>query len=315
MTFPGATKLHVLVSGASGLIGSQVVRSLVGDGHRVSRLVRHPAGRGEISWDPEGGTLNRDDLEGVDAVIHLAGENVGTRWTRQRKQRIYSSRVHGTRLLSETLAALRNPPRVLVSASAVGIYGNRGDTVLTESSPTGDPDHDFLVSVCLAWEKAADPARVRGVRVVHPRFGVVLSRDGGALRKMLPPFRWGVGGQLGDGRQWMSWISIDDAVGSLEQLVFDERFSGPVNLTAPEPVRNQEFTEALARVLGRPAWLSVPKAALRLALGEMANSTLLSSARVQPAKLLDAGYSFTHFDLDSALRALLGRVRTANFPP
>ena len=306
-SFQASAKLHVVVSGAGGLIGSQVVRTLVGSGHRVSRLVRRPAGPGEISWNPDDRSLNRDDLEGVDAVIHLAGENVGARWTRSRKQRIYSSRVNGTGLLSETLAALRTPPRILVSASAVGIYGNRGDTVLTESSPLGDPEDDFLVSVCLAWEKATEQAQVRGIRVVHPRFGVVLSPDGGALEKMLPPFRWGVGGRLGDGRQWISWISMDDAVGSLLHILFDERFSGAVNVTAPEPVTNQEFTDAMARVLGRPARLSVPKAALRLALGEMAESTLLSSTRVLPAKLLGSEYSFTHVDIDSALRTLLGR--------
>src|SRR3954462_14081177 len=199
--------LHVAVTGASGLIGSAIIRRLTSTGHRVSRLVRHQAGPSEIFWDPAGAALDRRSLDGVDAGIHLAGENVGARWTAARKARIRSSRVAGTRLLAETLAGLQRPPQALISASAIGVYGNRGDEVLTEESPAGNKDRDFLVSVTEEWELAADPARAEGIRVVHPRFGIVLSPAGGALRKLLLPFRLGLGGRLGSGSQWMSWIS------------------------------------------------------------------------------------------------------------
>ncbi|HMH57205.1 MAG TPA: TIGR01777 family oxidoreductase, partial [Gemmatimonadales bacterium] len=262
--------LHVAVTGASGLIGAALVPRLTSEGHRVSRLVRRAAGPGEIFWDPAAGSLNPTALEGVDAVAHLSGENVGARWTTERKARIRSSRVASTRLLSETLAGLQRPPEVLVSASAVGIYGNRGDEVLTEESLPGDPNRDFLVSVTQEWEKAAEPARVEGIRVVHPRFGVVLSPAGGALRKMLLPFRLGLGARLGSGRQWMSWISIDDAVEAVHRALVGDGLEGPVNVTSPEPVTNRDFTRTLARVLSRPALLAVPEPALRLALGEMA---------------------------------------------
>jgi uncharacterized protein (TIGR01777 family) len=292
------------VTGASGLIGSAVGRRLEAAGHRVSRLVRRTAGPGEISWDPAAGSLNPVVLEGTDAVIHLAGENVGGRWTAARKARIRSSRVTGTRLLSETLAGLQRPPQVLVSASAVGIYGSRGDEVLTEASPPGDPE-DFLVSVAQEWEKAAEPARVEGIRVVHPRFGVVLSPAGGALRKMLLPFRLGLGGRLGSGKQWMSWISIDDTVEAVYRALVDDSLQGPVNVTAPEPVTNRDLTRILGRVLSRPALFAVPEAALRLTLGEMAGSTVLSSALVVPVRLLEAGFRFGHPDLESALRHVL----------
>jgi hypothetical protein len=308
--------LHVAVTGASGLIGSALMRRLIGDGHQVSSLVRHrPVAPGEIFWDPSGGSLDPRSLEDVHAVIHLAGENVGARWTAARKGRIRSSRVAGTRLLSETLAGLQRPPQVMVSASAVGIYGNRGDEVLTESSPPGNPAHDFLVSVSKAWEQATAPAEAEGIRVVHPRFGIVLSPHGGALRKMLLPFRLGLGGRLGSGRQWMSWISIDDAVEALHRLLLDESLEGPVNLTAPEPLTNSDFTRTLARVLSRPAIFPMPQAALRLALGEMADGTVLSSARVIPSRLLEAGFRFGQPDLASALRHVLGRQGRDNFHP
>ena len=306
--------LHVAVTGASGLIGSAVIKRLEAAGHRVSRLVRHQARPGEILWDPAAGSLDPRGLEGVDAVIHLAGENVGARWTAARKARIRSSRVAGTRLLSETLAALQRPPQVMISASAVGIYGNRGDEVLTEASSPGERDRDFLVSVTEEWERAADPARAEGIRVVHPRFGIVLSPAGGALRKLLLPFRLGLGGRLGSGTQWMSWISIDDVVEALLHLL-DDSLEGPVNLTAPTPVTNTDFTRILARVLSRPAILPVPEAALRLALGEMADGTILSSARVIPSRLLEAGFRFGQSDLASALRHVLGKQGRDNFQP
>jgi uncharacterized protein len=309
-----SARLHVAVTGASGLIGSAVSRRLEAAGHRVTRLVRRAPGPGEIRWDPTAGSLDPAALDGADAVVHLSGENVGARWTAARKARIRSSRVASTRLLSETLAGLPRPPQVMVSASAVGIYGDRADEVLTEGSPPGDPDRDFLVSVAQEWEEAAEPARVEGIRVVHPRFGVVLSRAGGALRKMLLPFRLGLGGRFGNGQQWMSWISIDDAVKAVHHALVDDRLQGPVNVTAPEPVTNRDFTRTLGRALSRPAPFAVPEAALRLVLGEMAGGTVLSSARVVPARLLQAGFRFGHPDLESALRHVLQRDSRDNFP-
>jgi uncharacterized protein (TIGR01777 family) len=298
---------HILVSGASGLIGAALVRRLAAEGHRVTRLVRRAPGTGEISWDPAGGVLNPAALEGIEAVVHLSGENVGARWTRARKAAIRSSRVQSTRLLSEALATLQHRPSVMISASAVGIYGDRGDEVLTESSSPGNPQQDFLVSVTQEWEQAAEPATASGVRVVHPRFGVVLSPTGGALGKMLLPFRIGLGGPLGSGRQWMSWIAIHDALEILLRLLADTRFQGPINVTAPVPVTNREFTRTLGRVLSRPAIFAVPEKALEVALGEMAKGTVLSSSRVMPAKLMAAGYRFRHPDLESALREVLGK--------
>jgi uncharacterized protein (TIGR01777 family) len=281
----------------------------------VSRLVRRPAGPGEIFWDPAAGVLNPVALEGTDAVVHLSGENVGARWTATRKARIRSSRVATTRLISETLAALQRPPRVMVSASAVGIYGNRGDEVLSEASPPGNPELDFLVAVTQQWEEAAEPARAAGIRVVHARFGVVLSPDGGALKKMLLPFRLGIGGRLGSGKQWMSWISLDDAVEAIHQALVDDRLAGPINVTAPEPLTNRDFTRTLAGVLSRPAPVVVPEAALRLAFGAMAQGTILSSARVVPARLLQTGYRFRYASLEAALRHVLRQGERDNFPP
>ena len=298
-------RLHVAVTGAHGLIGSALSRRLGAAGHSVTPLVRRPASAGEISWDPENGRLESGQLEGMDAVIHLAGENVGVRWTAARKRRIKSSRTEGTRLLAQAIARARRRPGVLVSASAIGIYGSRGEEVLTENSPAGDPELDFLAEVGQEWEAAAEPARASGVRVIHPRFGVVLSHEGGALKKMLLPFRLGLGGRLGNGNQWMSWISIDDVVGAILHVLLTESFSGPANLVAPEPVRNRDFTAILGRVLSRPTPFAVPAAALRLTLGEMANSTLLASARVLPKRLLAAGYRFEHPDLETALRHVL----------
>jgi uncharacterized protein (TIGR01777 family) len=306
-------KPHVAVSGASGLIGRALIASLLETGHRVTRLVRRPARAGEISWDPESGNLDPADLEGIDAVVHLAAENVGARWTARRKQRIRESRLRGTRLISEALGRRRGPA-TLVSASAIGVYGHRGDDVLTESSGPGDPG-DFLVATALEWEASTEPARRAGVRVVLPRFGVVLSPEGGALARMLLPFRLGVGGRLGSGRQWMSWVSIHDVVGAIKHLLVDTSLNGPVNVTSPEPVTNRDFTRILGRVLKRPTVLVVPAFALRLAYGDMAQSTLLSSARVLPEKILRSGFRFRHPDLETALRHLLqrdqsGRIQT-----
>jgi uncharacterized protein (TIGR01777 family) len=268
-----------------------------------------PAGPGEISWDPGAGRIDAAALEGVDAVVHLAGESIGRRWSAAVRSRILESRVRGTRLLADTLASLSRPPELLVSASAVGYYGDRGDEPLDESSPPGD---DFLAGVAEAWENAANPAAEAGIRVVHPRFGVVLSPAGGALKRMLPAFRLGAGGRLGSGRQWMSWISIDDAVDALRFVIDTPALAGPIDFTAPEPVTNAEFTRVLGRLLRRPPFLAVPAAALRFLFGEMADRTLLASQRARPARLLGAGFSFRHPTLEDALAALLAAQTEAH---
>lgn len=302
-------RLRIAVTGASGLIGRALVPFLTTGGHTVIRLVRRRArgGADEAAWNYEKGRVDQEKLEGLDAVVHLAGENVGARWTAERRQRIRESRGIGTRFLTETLARLRRPPRVLVSASAIGVYGNRGDQPLTEGSSTLDAPPDFLTEVGREWEAATEPARAAGIRVVLARFGIVLTPAGGALGRMLPPFRLGVGGPLGQGRQWMSWIAIDDLLGAIHHTLMTETLAGPVNLTAPHPATAGEFAATLGRVLHRPAVLSVPPAALRLAFGEMADVALLSSARVLPARLQEAGYPFRYPELEGALRFLLGR--------
>jgi uncharacterized protein (TIGR01777 family) len=242
-------------------------------------------------------------LDGFDAVVHLAGENIAAgRWTESVKERIRKSRVDGTQLLSRALARLKQPPRAVVQASAVGFYGNRGDESLTESSPRGQ---GFLPAVCVAWEAAAEPAEKQGIRVVFLRFGVILSRKGGALKKMLLPFRLGVGGVIGDGSQYMSWITLDDAVAAIQHALSTEGLRGPVNVVSPQPVTNRGFTRTLGRALGRPTVFPMPAFAARLAFGEMADALLLSSQRVLPDRLLGSGYSFRHPDLEPALRHVL----------
>lgn len=295
---------HIAVTGSTGLIGSALVRLLETEGHRVTRIVHsHPdSARGDVPWNPATGELDAARLEGVDAVVHLAGENVGERWTEEKKERIRRSRVEGTRLLSEALAGLRAPPRVLVSASAVGLYGDRGEERLDETSP---PGNDFLAEVAREWEAATRPAEERGVRVVHLRFGVVLSAAGGALAKMLPPFRLGVGGKLGSGEQWMSWVALDDVVGAIRFALFHEEVRGSFNVTSPHPVTNEEFTDALGDVLGRPTFATVPARVLRFLFGEMADSTLLASQRVYPKRLQQAGFHFRHPEIRGALRSAL----------
>lgn len=298
--------MTVLVSGSHGFIGSALVPFLTTGGHRVIRLVRspQPSREPQSEWNPSTGVLNAGELDGVDAVVHLAGESIADgRWTDERKRRIRESRVTGTRLLCESLARLPKPPRVIVCASAIGYYGDRGDETLTESSAKGS---GFLAQLCEEWERATEPAARRGIRVVLLRIGVVLSPAGGALAKMLPPFRLGLGGPLGHGRQVMSWIAIDDAIGAIHHALVTDRLQGPVNLAAPHPVTNQEFTRVLGRVLARPAVLPVPPFALRLLFGELADEALLAGAKVLPARLLDTGYAFRFPELDPALRHLLG---------
>ena len=300
--------MNVLVTGSSGLVGSALVSQLKGDGHTVTRLVRSRRGAGEaqVIWDPEAGTIDAPSLEGLDAVVHLAGESIAAgRWTATRKARILESRVKGTRLLAEALAGLRERPKVLVSASAVGYYGDRGEEALREESASGS---GFLAEVCRQWEAAAAPAAQAGIRVVHPRFGVILSRAGGALPRLLLLFRFGLGGRLGSGQQFMSWIALDDAVGAICHALTCDDLQGPANTASPTPVRNHEFTKTLGRVLRRPTVFPLPAFAARLALGQMADEMLLASQRVEPAKLLGSGYEFAFPDLDGALRHLLDRM-------
>jgi uncharacterized protein len=267
------------------------------------RPVSRRGGSGTISWDPDAGTIDAAALEGVDAVVHLAGESIAAlRWTRSVKERIRRSRVDGTRLLAETLGRLTRRPQVLVSASAVGYYGDRGDELLTEESPPGS---GFLAEVCREWEAAADPARAAGIRVVHPRLGVVLAGQGGALPRMAIPFRLGVGGVIGSGRQYWSWIEVADLARAIELCLALDTLSGPVNTVAPTPVTNREFTRGLGRVLGRPTLVPLPALAVRLLLGEMGGALLLDSARSLPRRLARAGFRFRHPDLESALRAAL----------
>ena len=306
--FQGQGPMHVAVTGASGLLGSALVPFLTTGGHRVTPVTRRAKPSDAIRWDPSSGAIEVSAFEGLDAVVHLAGENVGVRWTGERKRRIRESRADGTRLLAEALAELKRPPRVLVSASAIGIYGDRGDEVLTEdATPTGPPS-DFFVELGREWEAATEPARAAGIRVVILRFGIILTPAGGALGRMLPPFRVGAGGPLGSGKQWVSWISVDDAVGAVHHALFTEELAGPVNAVAPEPVTSRPFAATLGRVLHRPAILPAPAPALKLLFGEMAETALLASQRVSPSRLLASGYSFRHPRLEPALRHVLGRA-------
>ena len=300
-------RLHVAITGATGLLGSTLTHFLTTGGHRVTPVTRDPRVPGAIRWDPAAGLLDPGHLTGVDAVVHFAGETVGVRWTEARKRRIRESRLQSTRLLAETIARMDRPPRVLVSASGVGAYGNRGEETLTESSSTVDAPSDFFVELAREWEAATEPARAAGVRVVIARLGVVLTPAGGALRQMLPAYRLGGGGRMGSGDQWMSWIVMDDALGALHHALMHDALSGPVNLTSPEPVRSRDFASTLGRVLRRPALVPVPAAGLRLLFSEMADVALLASQRVQPARLLETGFDFRYPSLEGALRHVLGR--------
>ena len=293
--------MRVVISGASGLIGSALVPGLRARGHDVVRLVRsEPAGPDEVRWDPATGDLDVAALAGVDAIVNLSGENLGKRWTAARKREILDSRVRSTDLLARTVAAL-DPRPVFAVASAVGFYGDRGDDVLTEESSAGA---GFLADVVRAWEAAADPARTAGARVVHLRQGIALSKDGGALKPMLLPFKLGVGGRVGSGKQWWSWIGMDDLVAAYAHALEGE-IDGPVNATAPNPATNEQFTKALGAALSRPTILPVPAFGARALFGEMGEAMLLGGQRVLPARLLDAGFEFTAPTLDVGLAQAL----------
>jgi uncharacterized protein (TIGR01777 family) len=300
--------MRIAVSGSGGLIGSAVMKALADGGHDAVRLVRRVPSAGEkaVRWDPDAGAVDAAGLEGLDAVVHLAGENIGSgRWTAARKVAIRDSRVKGTRLLCEALAGLSNPPKTLVCASATGYYGDRGDSLLTEESPAGT---GFLADLCRGWEEASAPVAERGIRVVALRIGMVLAPDGGALSRMLPVFRAGLGGVLGSGSQFVSWIALDDLPAIVLHAVSREDLVGPVNAVAPRPVTNRELTEALGQVLSRPVPFTVPSFFLRIALGEMAGALLLSGCRAVPRRLEATGYHFLYPELRGALRHVLGHV-------
>ena len=297
--------MKVLVTGSNGLVGREVVSRLTGAGHYVVRMVRNNPNRarGDILWDPVTGHIERSSLIDIEGVVHLAGENLLGIWTKNKRERIHKSRVVATEYLCEALASLTPRPKTLIAASAIGYYGSQGDTRLTEVSPSGK---GFLAQLCREWEDATAIARNAGIRVVNMRLGIVLSPRGGALASMLPPFKIGLGGPLGFGRNYMSWISIDDLVDAILFVLEQTTISGAVNMTSPDPLTNKDFTKSLAKALHRPAFLPVPTLLLKALPGNMAEETMLSSARVEPAKLLRAGFKFQHPTLDAALQSIIG---------
>jgi len=296
--------LTVAIAGASGFLGRKLGRHLEREGHQVRRIGRASSREADFQWDLEAGRLDPAALDGADVVVNVAGENIAQRWTREHKRAILASRVRSTEVLAKRMAAVRSPPRVFLSVSAIGIYGARGDEPVDESS---QPGAGFLASVVRQWEDAAQPARAAGIRLVHPRLGLVMHPDGGVLAKMLPIFNVGGGGKIGRGTQWMSWIAMHDMLRALLFLMTNEALSGPVNVTAPNPVTNAQFSHTLGHVLRRPAVATVPELAVKLMFGEMGEETLLSGQRVLPRRLLDAGFTFDYPELVGALRHELGR--------
>jgi uncharacterized protein (TIGR01777 family) len=295
--------MNILITGASGLVGSALTPFLENQGHRVYKLNRSSSDKNVPHWNPAAGMIDLGAAGALDAVIHLAGENIAQPWKRAVRKRIHESRIDSTKLLSQTLAAARPRVKVLICASATGYYGDRGDELLDEHSL---PGHGFLPEICREWEAAADAARAAGIRVVHLRFGIILSPRGGALKRMLPVFKMGLGGKLGDGHYYWSWIAIDDVLGVVDHTLKTESVSGPINTVTPFPVTNREFTKALAAVLKRPAFFTVPPFLLEVMLGQMAHEALLCSFRVAPVKLLQSGFQFRFGTLEPALRHLLG---------
>lgn len=293
--------MNILISGSTGLIGNKLTDFLVNKGHKVIRLVRKniPYSEKQIYWNPSNEKIELNVNEKIDAVVHLAGESVGEgRWTPSKKKLILDSRVEGTKLICEAISRLKDKPKVIVSASAIGYYGDRGDEVLTEESTEGN---DFLAKVCVEWESLTRIASENGIRVVNARIGIVLSSDGGALKKMLLPFQMGVGGNMGSGKQYMSWIDIDDLVRIFYHCITNENISGPVNAVAPKPVTNAVFTKTLGKVLNRPTLLPAPKFALTMLLGEMGEALLFGSQNVSADKLIKSGFKFHYADLESSL--------------
>ncbi len=298
--------MKILVSGSSGFIGSALIPYLQDKGFDVSRLIRKKTqSQIDIFWDPENGILERESVEGIDVMINLCGENIVGRWTQKKKNRIKTSRVNTASLISKTISELTNPPKLFISASAVGFYGNRGDEVLNEKSAIGK---GFLAEVSNEWETAAKVNVNSGTRVVLLRSGLVLGKNGGALKQMLTPFKLGLGGMLGDGKQYWSWIALDDTLGSIFHIVNTDSIQGPVNIVAPEPVTNKEFVHILSEVLKRPALFHMPGFIIRSIFGEMADEGLLSSTRVYPAKLTESGYKFNYHDLKKALNDIVYRI-------
>lgn len=297
--------MRILMSGGSGFVGSALTKLLRESGHNVSHLVRAaaPVKPPDVFWDPRAASIDAASMEGLDAVVHLSGASIAEhRWTPARKAELRSSRVDTTRVLVDTILNLRQRPRAFVCASAIGYYGDRGDETLTESSPCGT---DFLALLARDWEAEAERAAHAGIRTAQLRFGVIFDAHGGALPKMLAPIRLGVGGRLGSGRQWMSWITLEDAADVARNAIMDDRYSGPINVVGPNPVRNSEFTRIAAHILHRPAIFPAPKLALRLALGEMAQPLLLASTHVKPERLLQMGYAFRSDNLEPALQKII----------
>ena len=296
--------MKILIGGSHGLVGTALIKSLETEGHEIFRLVRHaPTSKTEVEWSPDRYSIALARIEGFDAVVNLAGENIAEgRWTDEKKRRIRESRVKGTKLLGDALANLEVPPKTFVCASAIGYYGDRGDELLTETSA---PGNNFLAKVCAEWEEATALATEKGIRVVNARFGVILDTNGGALKKMLPPFRMGVGGKIGNGKQWMSWIALDDVIGAIQFALANDSIKGPINFVAPSPVTNAEFTKTLGKVLSRPTILPIPTFAIKLLFGEMGEALLLGGQRVAPKRLIAGGYVFSHPQLEQALVHIL----------
>lgn len=298
--------MRILISGSSGLVGTALMPKLSADGHEIVRLVRDASARGHtVQWDPALGNVDRERIKGFDALIHLAGENIASgRWTKARKKRIKDSRVEGTKLIAEALARQEKPPSVAICASATGYYGDRGDETLYEDSP---PGKNFLADLCRKWEDAAEPLRKKGVRVTNLRTGIVLSKSGGALKKMLLPFKLGLGGIIGSGQQYWSWITLNDLNDSIRFILSNESIRGPVNAVSPTPSTNTEFTKTLGAILKRPTAIPLPALMARIALGQMAEELLLASARVIPQRLMTSGFRFQHSELEPALRDVLSK--------